>query len=255
MVLDKLQLKVADYMTPNLISVKPSLKLKDAISVMAKKKIGNVIVNDEKGKPSSILTEREILTYLVKDGGVPDIKMKDVQTKPFTIISPDELVINAAKILIGKKKRLLVFDDEKLVGIITASDMLKGLRTTGGNPTLEKVVSTKVYHCEYFDSIFKAVNLMFKKRIGSVLIMKDNLFFGIFTERDLLQVLEKNIPLQQRLANYSTYPLITAKYGIKGDDAAEIMSKNKIKRLALKKNDEIIAMVTARDIVDAFGTM
>jgi CBS domain-containing protein len=122
MVLDKLQLKVGDYMTPNTISVKPNLNLnlnlnlKDAISIMAKKKIGNLIVNDEKGRPFSILTEREILTYLVKDGGIPDITMKDVQTKPFTIISPDELVINAANILIGKKKRLLVFDDGKLVG-------------------------------------------------------------------------------------------------------------------------------------------
>ncbi len=255
MVLDKLQLKVADYMTPNPISVQPSLNLKDAISIMAKKKIGNVIVNDGKGKPSSILTEREILTYLVKDGGMPDIKMKDVQTKPFATVSPDDLVLDAAKILIGKKKRVLVFDDGKLVGIITASDMLRGLRTTGGNPTLEKVISTKVYSCEYFDSIFKAINLMYKKRIGSILIIKDNLPFGIFTERDLLKVLTKNISLQERLTNYSTFPLISAKYGIKGNDAAEIMSKNKIKRLVLKKNNVVVAMITARDVVDAFRTM
>ena len=255
MVLDKLQLRVEDYMTPNPISVKPSQKLVDAIAIMAKKKIGNVIVNDEKENPSSILTEREILTYLVKDGGIPDVEMKKVQTKPFSTVSPDSLVLDAAKTLIEKKKRLLVFDDEKLVGIITASDMLRGLRTTGGNPSLEKVVSAKVYSCEYFDSIFKAVNLMFKKRIGSVLIMKNKVPFGIFTERDLLQVLTKNVPLQERLANYSTYPLITAKYGIKGNDAAEIMSKNKIKRLVLKKNDQVVAMVTARDIVDAFRIM
>ena len=101
----------------------------------------------------------------------------------------------------------------------------------------------------------KAINLMYKKRIGSVLIIKDNVPFGIFTERDLLGVLKKNVSLQERLANYSTYPLITAKYGIKGNDAAEIMSKNKIKRLVLKKNDTVVAMVTARDIVDAFRTM
>ncbi len=83
-------------MTPNPISVKPSLNLKDAISIMAKKKIGNIIVNDGKGNPSSILTEREILTYLVKDGGIPDIKMKDVQTKPFAIVSPDDSCIGCS---------------------------------------------------------------------------------------------------------------------------------------------------------------
>jgi CBS domain-containing protein len=255
MVLDKLQLRVGEYMTPNPISVKPGFKLKDTISMMAKKKIGNMIVEDEKGNPTSIFTEREILTCLVKDGGIPDIEMKKAQTKPFVIISPNDLVIDAAKTLIEKKKRLLVFDDRRLVGIITASDILRGLRSIGGNPSLDKVISMNLYSCEYFDSIFKAVNLMFKKRIGSVLIKKDDLPFGIFTERDLLEVLKQNIPLPQRLANYSTYPLITGKYGIKGNDAAEIMSKNKIKRLALKKQDEIVAIVTARDIVDAFRTM
>lgn len=255
MVFDKLELKVADYMTPNPISVKPTLNLKDAITIMTKKKIGNVIVDDEKGRPSSILTEREILTYLVKDGGIPDIEMKKVQTKPFTIISPNGSILDAAKILLEKKRRLLVFDGKKLAGIITASDMLKGLRTTGINPALEKVVSTRVYSCEYFDSIFKAINLMFKKRIGSILVMKNGIPFGIFTERDLLKVLAKNVPLQERLANHSTHPLITAQYNIKGNDAAEIMSKNKIKRLALKKNNVVVSMVTARDIVDAFRNM
>lgn len=255
MVSDKLELKVVDYMTPNPISVKPTLKLRDAISIMAKKKIGNMIVDDKKGRPSGILTEREILTYLVKDGGIPDIEMGKVQTKPFTVISPGDLVLDAAYILLEKKRRLLVFDDEKLVGIITASDMLKGLRSIGENPDLEKVISTRVYSCEYFDSIFKAINLMFKKRIGSVLVMKNEVPFGIFTERDLMEVLTKNVSLQERLANHAVHPLITAKYGIKGNDAVEIMNKNKIKRLALKKNDAIVAMVTARDIVDAFRIM
>lgn len=255
MVLDKLQLRVKDYMTPNPISVNPNFKLQDTIAIMAKKKIGNIIINDKKGNPSSIFTEREILTYLIKDGGIPNMEMKEALTKTFAAVSPNDLVLDAARTLIENKKRLLVFDNKKLVGIITASDMLKGLRTTGGNPSLDKVISLKVYNCEYFDSIFKSVNLMNRKRIGSVLIKKNDLPFGIFTERDLLGVLTKNIPLPQRLANFSSYPLITGKYGIKANDAAEIMSKNKIKRLALKKNGEIVAIVTARDIVDAFRTM
>ena len=104
MVIDKLQLKVEDYMTLNPISVKPNLKLIEAVIIMAKKKIGNVIVNDEKGNPSSILTEREILNYLVKDGGIPDIEMRKVMTKPFSTVSSDSLVLDSTKTLIGKKE-------------------------------------------------------------------------------------------------------------------------------------------------------
>jgi predicted transcriptional regulator len=56
MVFDKLELKVEDYMTPNPISVKSTLKLKDAITIMAKKKIGNSM---------SLRPRLKILDYLI----------------------------------------------------------------------------------------------------------------------------------------------------------------------------------------------
>jgi CBS domain-containing protein len=219
---------------------------------MAEKNIGNLIINKD-GKPSTILTEREILTYLIKEGKIPDIQVKDIPSKPFVTVYPHDTVIKAAQIMIEKKKRLLVFDKGKLVGIITASDMLRGLRTTGGNPALDDVISKKVIECTYYDSIFKAIKLMYKKKIGSIIITKNNLPYGIFTERDLLtRVLTKGIDLQNRLEKYSTISLITAKLGIKGNDAAEIMNIHKIKRLALIDGEAVMAIVTARDIVDAY---
>jgi signal-transduction protein with cAMP-binding, CBS, and nucleotidyltransferase domain len=255
MVLDTFKLRVGDYMTPDPITVGRETKLKDAIDIMARKNIGNLVVN-KNGKPSSILTEREILTYIVKEGQIPDIEIKDVPTKLFAVVTPSDLVLDAAKTTIEEKKRLLVFEQEKIVGIMTVSDMLKGLRTTGGNPKLDSVVRKKVYDCIYHDSIFKAIKIMYKKRIGSVIITKDDIPYGIFTERDLLtRVLVKDADMQDRLAKYSTSPLVTAHLGIQGNDAAEIMAVNKIKRLALTKEDKVVGMVTARDIVDAFGSI
>ncbi len=252
MVLDTISLRVEDYMTTDPISVDHETSLQDAISVMAKRNIGNLVINKD-GKPSSILTEREILTYIVKEGKIPDVKIRDVPTKRFATVSPKELVINAAKTTLEEKKRLLVFDDKKLVGIITVSDMLRGLRTTGGNPVLDDVMRKKVYGCVYYDSIFKAVKIMYTKKIGSILISKDDTHYGIFTERDLLtRVLTKDVDCQDRLEKYATVPLVTARFGIRGNDAAEIMSINKIKRLALMKKDKVSGIITARDIVDAF---
>jgi CBS domain-containing protein len=255
MVLDRVGLKVGDYMTSNPISLGSTNNLKDAVKIMASKKIGNIIINDEHGYPSRIFTEREILGYLVKEGGIPDIEMKNARTQPYAIISTADTILEAARILLTSKRRLLVFESEKLVGIITVSDILRGLRTTGGNPSLDRVICKKVYDCIYHDSIFKTVNLMFKKRIGCVIVNKNNLPFGIFTERDLLGVLTKNIDLQERIEGYTSTPLLTAPIGIKGNDAAEIMSKHKIKRLPLELENKIRGIVTARDIVDAFRSM
>jgi predicted transcriptional regulator len=252
MVLKVIELKVGDFMTSEPIAVDSDVSFPTAISIMAKNGIGNLIIKAN-NKPHSILTEREILSYLVRRGEIPLEAMKDVLTQPFMPISPRTSILDAAKLMILKKKRLLVFENEKLVGIITASDMLRGFRKTGINPPLDKAMSTKIYQCTSTDSIFKAIKLMYQKRIGSVIITKKDLPYGIFTERDLLvNVLTWNIKLTEKIADYCSSPLVTAKLGICGNDAARFMSSKKIKRLALTEKDKIVGIVTARDIVEAF---
>jgi len=254
MTLKTVNLKVEDFMTTAPIAVDHKVSFPVAVSLMANKGIGNLIIKED-NKPSGILTEREILSYLVREGEIPIESMKDILTQSFVSISPKDSVSDAAKTMISKKKRLLVFENEKLVGIITASDMLRGFRKTAENPSLNNVMSTKIYQCSYNDSIFKAIKMMYKKRIGSVIVLKNDRPYGIFTERDLLlNVLTAKVDLTKRVGDYCSFPLVTEKIGIRGNDAARIMAEHKIKRLALTKEGRIIAIVTARDIVDAFHT-
>lgn len=252
MVLDTISLRVGDYMTSNPISIDEQASLYEAIATMAKKNIGSLIVESGE-KPTSLLTEREILAYVIKEGTIPEIQLSEVATERFEEVSPRELVIDAAKTMLERKKRLLVFEDDRLAGIITVSDMMRGLLTTGGNPDLDDVIRRKIHACVYHDSIFKAAKIMYTKKIGSVLITKEGSHQGIFTERDLLtRVLTSGVDLQDRLQEYSSFPLVTARYGIRGNGAAQMMSSNKIKRLPLTDGMKVVGMVTARDIVDAF---
>lgn len=253
MVLDTITLKVGDHMTENPVSVDSKTSLHDSIAIMAGKNIGNLIV-DKDGVPSALLTEREIISHIIREGGIPEIPVGEAAVSRFEKVSPDDLVINAAKKMIVDKKRLLVFDENRLVGIITVTDMLRGLRSTGGNPSLEGVVRGRVKRCTYHDSIFTASKTMYSKKIGSILVSNAPEKQGIFTERDLLnRVITKGVDLMDRVGKYSSIPLITARLGIMGDEAAEIMSKNKIKRLPLTHDGTVKGIVTARDIVEAFS--
>ncbi len=58
--------------------------------------------------------------------------------------------------------------------------------------------------------------------------------------------------LEEKIGDHCTSPLITATYGIRANDAATVMADNRIKRLPLLKAGKLFAMVTARDLVDAF---
>jgi predicted transcriptional regulator len=240
--LKTLDLKVADYMSPKPLVVKDDSSLADAIAIMADERIGNLVV-EKRHKPIGILTERQILS----------IRLDNIKLSPFDIIGIDTRVIDAAQLMIKKKARLLVFDARKLVGIITATDMVRAFRRTAVNPDLTKVLSTRLYTVNYDDTILAATKLMHQKRIGSIIVLKNKIPYGIFTERDLLvNVLSNDVETHNSVGGYCTVPLVTSGLGIKGGDASKVMSKNKIKRLVLTKTKKICAIVTARDIVEAF---
>jgi CBS domain-containing protein len=246
-------LLVGNYMTAYPISVKPTVPLKTVIRFMAEKGFATIIVMEEENPmPLGVLTEREILHHVVSEQKIPDKNIRDSLIQPFLSVNPDTTIIEAARLMISKKSRLLVFaDGDKLVGIITASDMLGAFRKTDVAPSLEKVISKKVYHCPYDTSILDVAKLLDEKNIGSVLIEKDSLR-GIFTERDLVHILDSEVDLKSNVGKYSSFPLVTAKKGILANEAASVMAARNIKRLALTENDSIAGMVTARDIVDAF---
>jgi CBS domain-containing protein len=158
--------------------------------------------------------------------------------------------------MISNKMRLLVFDNDNniLAGIITASDIVRAFRKTDSNPPIEDVMSNKIYDVGYDNSILKAVKTLYKRRIGSVIVTKDEKTYGIFTERDLLtKVLStRGIELDEKLGDYSSTPLITAQHGIRANEAANKMFSNNMKRLPLTEDGKIVSIVTARDLVEAF---
>lgn len=239
-------------MSPRPFIIETSTSLTNAVDLMADKGIGNLVVA-KNSHVAGILTERKILEHLVSKKKIEGTKMTGVPLSTFTVVHPETSIIDAARLMMTRKTRLLVYDDKKLIGIITATDMVRAFRRTDSNPLLHQVISTTLYTVKDADDIFKAVKMMHDKKIGSVIVTKHNEPYGIFTERDLLvNVLSYDADFKNPVIGYCSHPLVTAEYGIRGSDAAKIMAANKIKRLILTKQGKVSSIVTARDIVDAF---
>lgn len=247
------EMLVGKFMSEYPISVKPDVFLKDVIEFMADNRFATLIVMEEESTtPLGILTEREILSHVASGGGREGTKVRDIHLRQFVSVSPDTSVMEAARLMITKKSRVLVFaDGDKLVGTITASDMLRAFGKTKKSPSLGEVISKKVYHCPYDTSILDAAKLMDEKSIGSILVEGDS-SFGIFTQRDLMRALSRGISLSEKVGKFSSFPLVTADKGIPANEAAAIMASKNIKRLGLTEGGSVVGIVTARDIVDAY---
>lgn len=246
-------LLVGNYMTVYPISVKPAVPFKTVINFMAERGFATLIVmEEEKTMPLGVLTEREILRHVVSGEKSMDQRVKEAFIQPFVSVTPDTTVLEAARLMISQRSRILVFaDGNKLVGTITASDMLRAFRETDKAPSLDKVISTTVYHCPYDTAILDAAKLLDEKHIGSILVERDS-SYGIFTQRDLVRTLAKEVDVESKVGPYSSFPLVTAKRGILANEAASIMTSKNIKRLGLTDNGSLVGIVTARDIVDAY---
>jgi len=121
---------VRDIMSRNIKTVRPDDSALDAVRKMNKFRIGSVIVVNS-GRPVGIITERNILQEIVEPRHDPaTIKAKDIMTRPLITVDPNTAVDEAAKIMATKTiKTLPVVDKDKILGIVTSSDIVRNSPT------------------------------------------------------------------------------------------------------------------------------
>jgi CBS domain-containing protein len=121
---------VRDIMTKNVKTVRPDDTALDAVRKMIKFHIGSVIVTNA-GRPIGIITERNILEGVVAprhDAGL--VKAKDIMTRPLISVDVNAAVDEAAKTMVNKTiKTLPVVDGQKVVGVVTSSDIVRSSPT------------------------------------------------------------------------------------------------------------------------------
>ncbi|MDD5773579.1 MAG: CBS domain-containing protein [bacterium] len=101
----------------------------DAAGIMDQKVIGSVLV-EEKGKVTGMVTERDILRKVVaKRLNADRVTIKDIMNAPLITVDSETDILDASNILAAKKiRRLVLTENNKIVGIITANDIAKNLK-------------------------------------------------------------------------------------------------------------------------------
>ena len=97
-----------------------------------------------------------------------------------------------------------------------------------------------------------AAELMIKKGIGSLVITEKGEMAGMITERDILKHFPRagEMPAVKVKVAMST-PLVTVDSRAPIGHAADIMAKKRIRRLLVTQADQIVGIVTERDIMRA----
>ena len=99
-------------------------------------------------------------------------------------------------------------------------------------------------------TIKDAAKTMDEKNIGCVIVIKNSEPVGILTERDFVKrVAAKELPLNSSLEKVMSSPLIAIGPDETVWEAAQIMKTKNIHKLPVKKDSQVIGIVTTTDLV------
>lgn len=118
-------------------------------------------------------------------------------------------------------------------------------------PTIEKLMSTKIYSIGSEKNVRSAAEEMARNQIGSLLVTQEGNYTGIITEVDIIRkVVAKGIdPAATTVRTVMTSPLITIEADRSVLDANDLMEQKKIRHIGVTRNGKIIGMVSIRDFL------
>jgi CBS domain-containing protein len=121
---------VRDIMSKDVRVVRPDSSVKEVVATMNKFNIGSIIVV-QSNRPIGIITERDILRRIVEPCLAPEtLTARQVMTSPVLTIRETTSIDEAAKLMAKRKiKKLPVMKKQKLVGIVTLTDIVTKMPT------------------------------------------------------------------------------------------------------------------------------
>ena len=121
--------QIRDIMEKDVITIENDKTAQDAAKIIAEKDISFlVIMNND--KPEGILSESDFVRKIVaEDKKASEIKITEVMSYKFRSVAPTTTIEDAIqKMLNNNIRRLIILDNEKLVGVITQTDLASYLR-------------------------------------------------------------------------------------------------------------------------------
>jgi len=189
-------------MTKNVVSVKASAKISDAIQLMKEKNLGGLPVVDEENRMRAIITERDIANLLANK--ISGIKVAQLMSEKVITALSKTTIFEAEKTMTMQGfRRLPIISNDKVIGIITAMDIIRffgsgeifkylksGTIIQVLNTPALAIATKEVSTVEPNADVGQAAKMMREKDIGALPVVKNEKLVGMITERDFFKTLE-----------------------------------------------------------------
>jgi len=108
------------------VTIQPDQTIREAVKLLAERRIGAVVVVDATGHPIGIVSERDIVNAVARNELLFSEPVRTIMTSDLIIAHPgDDTKAVSKTMTIRRFRHLPVLDHHELVGIISIGDVVK----------------------------------------------------------------------------------------------------------------------------------
>ena len=117
--------------------------------------------------------------------------------------------------------------------------------------TVKEAMTKEIFVMNANASVLEVAREMTNRNADSIIVIEDGDSIGIITEKDIVSktVAKNKLPDEMLARDIMSSPIISIKPSIGIIEAAELMTKSDIRRLAVMDGNIMLGMITDRDIM------
>ncbi len=201
------------------------------------------------------------------------MKLGELSTRSVSYVTPQDSLGRAVNIMEDHGfHHLPVLSAGEIVGMISDRDLLmvgvgqndaghKGANPNDdGRPRVADIMSQPVYTLSPDDAVRSATWLMITQRVHAIPLIRGDRLVGLVTESDLLRGVlaapgvSTYALLQQPVMSYMRGKVVTIEPTASLSDVVDIMREKQIRHLPVVQDNELLGIVSDRDVRRALGT-
>jgi CBS domain-containing protein len=118
------------------------------------------------------------------------------------------------------------------------------------NTYVKDIMSHEVFSVDCNETVRKACEIFFNNRVGCLIVTDKEQIVGLVSERDIIErmICKDRDPNTTKLEEITSKNIKTIDKNERIEKAIEILKENKIKRLPVTFNEELVGIITITDI-------
>jgi CBS domain-containing protein len=247
-------LRVTDIMSKDVVTATLDDTIFSVAQKMAELRVSCVVITDQE-QVVGILTDKDMLHCVaLRDVEFRRLKVAQRMSSPVDTIQADISVFEADRLMDARCiRRLPVLENGRLVGIVTQTDITRGLISLNALRYVSDIMSRRIVSVSGDAIVVEAARLMSTADISCLVVMHQQEVTGIITEKDLLKrvVALHRDPTQTRVADVMSCPVVSVPSGWSILSASKKMETLHFHRLLVMDDKTVCGIITQTDIMRA----